>query len=195
MTPTVIITLSFIVAAAILYLDQATKGYIASHYSPNEYIVGIPQISLVYVTNRGGVCGYAQQAGMILIVMGIITNLIILFAILFLMPHSRVYAIAFGCLLAGAAGNLIDRLHFGYVIDFITLNFLNWPSFNLADASILGGISLTSFMILREMLLDPPGEESQHEKWHLDGETILFLMVAAVLFIIVYAICIYHPFG
>ena len=48
-------------------------------------------------------------------------------------------------LLSGAVGNLIDRAQYGYVIDFIDINILNWPVFNLADSFIFIGVMLLLF--------------------------------------------------
>lgn len=190
-----IVLITLAVAGVTLCVDQFTKSYIAGHYSPNETILGIPQLSLVFVTNAGGLCGYAQKAGPLLAIVGIITNLIVVFAIFFLMPHKRSYAVAFGFLLAGASGNLIDRLRFGYVIDFITIDILRWPSFNFADASILAGIGLLGFFLLFEMLHDQSSNETPSEKWNLDRGTVLFLIVSGIVFVAAYIICIFHPFG
>ena len=65
---------SFVVASVLLLADQGSKSYIASHYLPNQYIAGNSFLSLVFVTNPGGICGYAQGAGALLTIVGVVTS-------------------------------------------------------------------------------------------------------------------------
>jgi signal peptidase II len=189
------------VAALLLLADQASKTHIVNNYAPNEYIAGNPYLSLVFVINTGGICGYAQGANTLLTVVGFLTITFILVSILAFMPHSWTYAIAFGSLLAGASGNLIDRLRFGYVVDFITLDLLHWPSFNIADSSIVGGIALIGFLTVWEMVQEKKQEPvTDGDSAHLlqvgfGQSTVIFLIVAGLLFVLAYLFCVYRPFG
>jgi signal peptidase II len=89
------------------------------------------------VHNRGVAFGLFADGGVVLVVVGAaaVTALLIFFA-----KHSRrpLVWLPTGLLLGGAAGNLIDRLHQGYVTDFIALPL--WPAFNLADSCITIGV-------------------------------------------------------
>lgn len=67
--------------------------------------------------------------------------------------------VALSLILAGALGNLYDRLRYGYVIDFIEVYFrsFRWPSFNIADSAITAGVALLAFHIFRKDPHDSPG--------------------------------------
>lgn len=182
-----------IVALLILGLDQIVKNLIAQNYQPNHLIFGTPYISLVYVTNTGGICGYAQGSNTILILIGTLTVVTIVASILFFMPKQWPYSAAFGLLLAGALGNLVDRLRFGHVIDYITFDFLGWPSFNIADTSILAGIGILALLTAQELLQEHQGEVEPLSSL-LDRKTILFIIIAGLLLVLAYILCIYRPF-
>ncbi|SJM93678.1 Lipoprotein signal peptidase (fragment) [Crenothrix polyspora] len=61
-----------------------------------------------------------------------------------LKPHEKLLAIALSLVLGGAIGNLIDRLAYGYVIDFLDVYYQDWhwPAFNIADSAIVVGVGL-----------------------------------------------------
>jgi signal peptidase II len=184
------------VAAVLLLADQTSKSYIVSNYLPGQFVVGNSYLSLVFVTNPGGICGYAQGAGTLLTVVGVATSLFIVVSIFTIMPDSLIHAAAFGSLFAGAVGNLIDRLRFGYVVDFITLDFLNWPSFNLADASIIGGVALVGFLTLFGTAHGDTGEKSaESSRPEIGRNSIFFLVVAGLAFAVAYLFCVFRPFG
>ncbi len=194
------------VALLLLLADQGSKSYIVDNYQPNEWIAGSPHLSLVFVTNMGGVCGYAQGAGTLLTAVGVVTSILIVVFLFVAMPPSPVYGVAFGMLLAGALGNLVDRLRFGYVVDFITLDFLRWPSFNIADSSIIAGIALIGFLTVWEMVQEgrhtaageapapPQAGDVRVLGMNLGWSTIIFLAVAGVTFAIAYWFCVFRPF-
>jgi signal peptidase II len=137
-----------------LVLDQATK-FLARHFmSLGESISIIPgffHLTLNY--NRGAAFGMAQgrdDSGGIAPLLIIIT-LVIIYAIVRLRgerARSRGLAVGLGLLLGGAVGNLIDRLAFGYVTDFLDIGVTlggkehYWPTFNLADVAIVAGVVL-----------------------------------------------------
>jgi len=131
----------FIIVFVILSLDQITKALVSLKLELNEtfpLIKGVVGITLVH--NRGAAFGlFRGQAHLF-----ILTSLAAIVLIYFLLKknrHDNYYIFPLSLILAGAIGNLIDRLRFGYVIDF--LNFYIWPVFNLADSAItLGGLFL-----------------------------------------------------
>lgn len=204
--PLTIVAIAIGVALILLVADQGSKSYIVDNYLPNEWIAGSPYLSLVFVSNVGGVCGYAQGAGTLLTAVGVVTSALIILFLFVAMPPSPVYGVAFGMLLAGALGNLIDRLRFGYVVDFITLDFLRWPSFNIADASIVGGIALIGFLTVwetfqeqRRRAADDTASQEQADgprpsTLNLGWSTIVFLAIAGITFAVAYWLCVFRPF-
>ena len=137
----------FILAAVILSLDQLTKFIITKNLMPHEsmpVIKGIFHFTLVH--NRGAAFGILKGQLFLFIFTSAIA--IILIYRTLKNCHLNLYSISLGLILAGAIGNLIDRLIFGYVIDF--LDFRIWPVFNIADASITIGAILMGFSALRK---------------------------------------------
>jgi signal peptidase II len=92
-----------------------------------------------YVRNRGIAFGLLDGYASIIIPVGIIIVVIIIMASLF-MRDQREVVWSMALLLAGASGNLIDRVMFGNVTDFIRVP--HWPAFNLADIYIVTGVAL-----------------------------------------------------
>jgi signal peptidase II len=82
-----------------------------------------------------------------------------------LSPGDRLSALALGLILGGAVGNLLDRLVYGAVVDFLRLQLwagYTWPDFNVADSSIVIGVALLVIELFAsegESLADPPGTE------------------------------------
>jgi signal peptidase II len=178
-------------AALALSADQIIKLYLASHFSPNELICSGPYVSLVYVTNSGGVCGYAQGANQLLAIVGAATTLAIGLSLLFI-PNSRIHAAAFGLLLAGAAGNLIDRIRLGHVIDFVSLDRFGWPAFNMADMLIVAGIVIVGLLFLRDSPNDRSRETSEAHTFR--PALVVALIIAAGALGLGYVLCILRPF-
>ena len=136
----------FIIVLATLSLDRLTKFLITKNLFQNQsipIIKGIFHITLVY--NRGAAFGILKNQ----IPLFIITSLFAIILIYFNLKENRQsksYSITLSLILAGALGNLVDRLFFGYVIDF--LDFRIWPVFNVADSAITIGAILLGWSIL-----------------------------------------------
>ena len=178
-------------AAIGLAVDQGTKLSITSRYSPNQLIASGPVASLVYVTNTGGVCGYAEGANQLLAILGAVTALLIGLS-LFFIPNSKPYPAAFGLLLAGAAGNLVDRIRLGHVIDYISLDLLAWPAFNIADLLIVTGIGLLGLRFLIDAYRSP--REDTTATGSLPSGTAVAVVLAGVAALLAYLLCIFRPF-
>ena len=127
-------------AVAVVAADQITKSLVRHNVRIGSSDGIFPGVQLVHVHNRGVAFGLFVNGGVLLVIVGVaaVSALLIFFA-----THSRrpLVWLPTGLLLGGAAGNLIDRLHQGYVTDFI--DPVLWPAFNLADTCItLGVVSL-----------------------------------------------------
>lgn len=134
-------------------LDQVTKAAVLRNISTEDIIPVIPGFfNLVQVHNRGAAFGMLRDHSWIFLLLASVA-MIVLFVITVLgkvtQPLTRV---AVAILAAGVAGNLVDRIIHGYVIDF--LDFIlpvygRWPAFNVADMSICvsaGLLILSSFL-------------------------------------------------
>ncbi len=122
---------------AVVAADQATKALVRANIDVGTRDGVFPGVELVHVRNRGVAFGLFADGGLVLIAIG---GACVVALLAFFAAHSRrpLVWLPTGLLLGGAAGNLIDRLHQGYVTDFIDLPL--WPSFNLADSCITIGV-------------------------------------------------------
>ena len=136
--------ISVITVILVVCLDRILKSFFYNHLLVGESIPIIRNIfHITLVHNTGIAFGLFKNHGVIFIIIPIVTIIVIGYCLYRYHNHpevSRFYVIAFSLILAGAMGNLIDRLIFGYVIDFI--DFRIWPVFNLADSAITTGVFL-----------------------------------------------------
>jgi signal peptidase II len=132
----------FLTAGAIVILDQASKYLIRANlamgevYRPDLWISQF--VRFVHLHNRGAAIGTSPGMGIFSMVVAILVSAVIIYLYPRIPPQERLVRLAMALLLGGALGNLIDRLHQGYVTDFISL--LNIPVLNLADLSISVGV-------------------------------------------------------
>ncbi len=131
----------YLIAAAVLAVDQATKLAAAYWLQPHPSIPLLGRfVSLSYRTNTGAAFGLVPWASTALQVLAAAVVAILLVYGWRMAQGSLALDVALACLLGGAAGNLLDRLRLGYVVDFIDLHF--WPVFNIADTAITVGAIL-----------------------------------------------------
>jgi signal peptidase II len=143
-----------LLALAVLVLDQATKWLALARLDAFEPVAITPFFNLVLVWNRGVsfglLAGTGEHGPWLLTLM---TVSIGAFLIVWLWRETRpVVRAALWLVLAGAAGNLIDRVRFGAVVDFLDFHVFgyHWPAFNVADSAIVVGaglILLDSFVL------------------------------------------------
>jgi len=135
-----------VIIFSILSLDQLTKFIVSRRLSLNQSIPVIKNIfHLTLVHNRGAAFGILINQIPLFIFTSLLA-VILIFSSLRDNKHRRLYSLALSFILAGALGNLTDRLFFGYVIDF--LDFRIWPVFNVADSAITVGAILLGWSIL-----------------------------------------------
>jgi signal peptidase II len=98
----------------------------------------MPYARIVHWQNRGAAFGLFQDGNLVFTILAIIVSLAIIYYFPRVSPQDWLLRLALGLQFSGAVGNLIDRLHQGYVTDFVSL--WTFPVFNVADASISGGV-------------------------------------------------------
>jgi signal peptidase II len=136
------------IATAIVVLDQLSKGWIVANLDPGEGMVILGEwLRLVHGQNSGILFGMLPQSAPIFALVSLgVTALIVVYHAK--AGHGIVTTIALGLLLGGAIGNLIDRVHYGYVVDFVDMGIGSWRfyTYNLADACITTAIVLLIVM-------------------------------------------------
>lgn len=151
--------LVLLVAGVVIALDQLTKSWIRINVP--EYTAMIPIQALgeyfvfEHVRNYGAAFGILQNQGYLFIAIAIVVAIAILVYVRYLPLDQRFVRILLGLQLGGAVGNLIDRLHQGYVTDFVKMGIPEvyyWPNYNIADSSIvIGVIGLGIFILLEDL--------------------------------------------
>ncbi len=141
-----------VVSASVIIADQLSKFWIKSNLAIGESTFEIGFFRLTHVQNTGSSFGLFQNQNLILSIFGILGACLILFLV-FIM-HNRFHILgtflgkfSLGLIFAGAVGNLINRLSFGHVVDFLDFNY--WPAFNIADSSVVVGSILLAYHLLR----------------------------------------------
>ena len=141
--------MALIIAASVLFLDQLTKFLATKYLSFNQslpLVKGVLYLSLV--RNRGAAFGMLKGLN-IFFILAALAAITLIYLNLKKLGWRRIAitTASLSLILAGALGNLIDRLAFGYVIDFIDLRI--WPVFNVADSAITIGALLWAFSIIK----------------------------------------------
>ncbi len=131
-------------------MDQITKAVILWNLSLYDSIEVIPGFfNIIHINNPGGAFGFladhsiAWRHFVFLFISALAVGLILYFYKT--TPNNRLFlSVAFALILGGAVGNMIDRLRFGKVIDFLDfyIGQLHWPAFNVADSAITVGIAI-----------------------------------------------------
>ena len=137
----------FCSALAVFALDRLSKWLVVRYFSPGESVTVLPHIlMLTYVKNPGGAFGILAHHRDQFVLLGLILLVVMVAASFYLGRGNLVLSLALAFLTGGILGNLVDRLHTGYVIDF--LDFRVWPVFNVADTFICIGTALLIYMLL-----------------------------------------------
>lgn len=135
-------------------LDRVTKALIDGNYAVGDVVVpdffGLIQLNLVH--NRGVAWGaFSGAVPVISIVTAAMCVAIAVFAAYSAKHYGRLEAFSLGLLFAGGVGNLVDRVANGYVVDFITPLFVDFPTFNVADIGVTCGIALLFIALIAQM--------------------------------------------
>ena len=135
------------IALLVIAADQVSKYFILENLSLGESAPVIASVfHLTSVRNTGIAFGLFQQHPIYLTAIISVCVLVLIFFSRRLCRGSSLEKIAYGLILGGAVGNLVDRARFGWVVDF--LDFRIWPVFNIADSGITIGVALFAWQIL-----------------------------------------------
>jgi signal peptidase II len=144
-------------AAVIVLLDQITKAAIVKNFLIHEsYTVIDGFFNLVYVMNPGAAFGFLanmSETFRYFFFTGItaVVILLIIYYVVKSKPQNMLMVISLTLIFAGAVGNLIDRIRFGAVVDFLDvyIGTAHWPAFNVADSAI----SIGAMLMIWEMIM------------------------------------------
>lgn len=139
----------------VVALDQISKFWIRYALSTGEYLPDKGILRLTHTANTGAVFGLfaSQNLSLIFSILALVAILSLCYYCYYYTasPPSRWGKVALGLMLGGGLGNMLDRLRFGYVTDFIDVRIyrdLHWPTFNLADSALLIGVIFLVYLLL-----------------------------------------------
>lgn len=134
-----------LIAAVVVGFDQLTKWLAITRLTRHAEVAVAPFLNLTLVYNRGAAFGFLNDAAgwqnVFFIVVALIACAVITYLLLRMEPNNRAVALGLALILGGAIGNLIDRIAYGHVVDFIDVYYgtWHWPAFNVADSAITIG--------------------------------------------------------
>lgn len=141
-------------ALAVAALDQVSKAYMQANMLPGASIPVIPGIfHITYVLNPGAAFGILEHQTWFFVVVAFVLFAAMVYFYPRIPQGYGLLRLGVGLQVGGAAGNVIDRLKTGYVVDFF--DFRVWPVFNVADIAIVCGVALIVYS-----LLFPPGKKA-----------------------------------
>lgn len=134
-------------SALVIVLDQLSKAWIIKHFALGESFTVVSVFNLVLAHNTGAAFSFLNDAGgMQRWLFSIIAIVASVWIIWLLRKHTAqlLFSLALSMILGGALGNLVDRLNYGYVVDFLSFHWDQhfFPAFNLADSAITCGAFL-----------------------------------------------------
>ncbi len=130
----------------VVVLDQVTKVLVVQNFQYQESIAVLPLFNLTHVHNYGAAFSFLSDAGgwqrWMFTGLAAVVSLVIIVWIKNLNSGEKYTALGLALVLGGAIGNLVDRVYYGYVIDFLDFYLGNnhWPAFNVADIAISLGV-------------------------------------------------------
>jgi signal peptidase II len=136
------------ISVLVLVSDQFSKWLANNSLALGESITLLPMVALTKAYNYGAAFSFLGNASgwqrWFFIVLAAVVSAVLLVWLARLAPHERRSAAALSLILGGAVGNLVDRVLYGYVIDFIDVYYhtWHWPTFNVADSAITLGAGL-----------------------------------------------------
>ncbi|MFN2460963.1 MAG: signal peptidase II [Candidatus Velthaea sp.] len=140
----------WIVAVVVFILDRLSKHFIVASFLPNESRIVVPHLLWwTYVQNTHGAFGLFGNSPALLVVLALAVLALFAYSFRDAARRSVLVRIAFGAIVGGAAGNILDRLQQRFVVDFIDFKTI-WPNvFNVADSCITVGVVLLILSSMR----------------------------------------------
>lgn len=141
----------FLIAAAIVALDQWTKNLVVTRMELGQSIPLIPDVfHLTSHRNMGAAFGILQNQRWLFVIITITVVIGILVSLVRIGKRQPRVSLALSLVLGGAIGNFIDRVSTGQVVDFLDFTLINFPIFNVADMAITIGVALLLLDVLLE---------------------------------------------
>lgn len=142
-------------ALLVVVLDQLSKVVVSHWLQLYESVAVLPFFSFTLLHNPGAAFSFLADAGgwqrWFFTAIALFVSVVITVWLRRLPAEEKWQAAALALILGGALGNVIDRLRFGYVVDFLDFYYQqwHWPAFNIADSAITVGVAILLWVTLR----------------------------------------------
>lgn len=149
-------SLAIMLAIAVVLLDQGSKWFVTKTLEYGETLSVFPSFSFTLRHNSGAAFSFLTEAGgwqrWFFVGIAAVVSAIIFIWLGRLSRQDKVEALGLSLILGGALGNVIDRLFYGYVVDFILVYYKDWqyPAFNIADMAISFGVFFFIYSMIRK---------------------------------------------
>lgn len=167
------IALRYAISLFVIIIDQVSKVYFDSSLEINERIPVMPMFNFTLHYNEGAAFSFLNDAGgwqrWLFTAISSIVSIILIVWLYRLTIKERWLSLALALILGGAIGNLIDRVIYGHVVDFIQWYYQSWyfPTFNVADAAIFVGGAI---LIVTTIFTPDPESQSIHDASNSKGQ-------------------------
>ena len=141
--------LSCATMAVVAVLDQATKAWarLALAGGPKTFVDGVMDLSLTY--NTGAAFSVGQGAGVLFALVALAAVAAVFYVVWRHPEMPPALVVSLSCVAGGGLGNMVDRIAFGKVTDFLRTTFVDFPVFNVADAFITVGVAVSVVLLWR----------------------------------------------
>ncbi len=138
-----------LIVIGIIALDQYTKHLAITELVKYDTLPLIESVfHLTFVENRGAAFGIMQNQRWFFIIITMIIFIVAAFYFIKYRPTNRLLLLSVSMIMGGALGNFVDRLRFGYVVDFLDFTLIKFPVFNIADSFIVIGTILMAYYVI-----------------------------------------------
>ena len=143
---------AFLISIIVVALDQITKYLALTYINPYDSFKILPFLHLVLVTNKGAAFGMFKHIGSSFF---IAASVIAIIFVIYLLIRGKEDHLGLSLILGGAIGNLVDRILYGSVVDFIDLSIgkYHWPAFNIADSALSVGVTIILLNNLLKLII------------------------------------------
>lgn len=149
-----------------IVLDQVTKLWIINSLDLYQDINVLPIFDITHVRNYGAAFSFLSDAGgwqrYFFTVIAVVVSILLTYWMYQTPTKQKLLLTAYGLILGGAIGNVMDRINYGYVVDFIHFYYENWhfPAFNVADIAI----SIGAFLLILDAFFEHKNQDTDTEK-------------------------------
>lgn len=159
----------YIISAVVIVVDQITKIFVDNSLALSEKIAVMPMFNITLHYNEGAAFSFLDDAGgwqrWLFTAISTAVSIMLVIWIFRLDKREKWLSLALSLILGGAVGNLIDRVAYGHVVDFIQWYYKSWvfPTFNIADSAIfVGAVILFATTLFGQEVTDGTGTEQKN---------------------------------